>query len=341
MRTTYLLVFVALALLVLAPACSTSIPSAPQAPPTSTSPAQEDVDSSQDPPSDAAPSEADATATPAGDSAQEVPVDTTEPAAAIVNGEPIAMAEYERQVTRYEASMVAAGQDPSTPEGQTALAQGRQWVLDLLVEQKLIEQKAVQEGVTVTEADIDATIDSLRAEIGADAFESWLAQESLSLEEMRAQLRQDMLATQMANRIAEAVPTQAEHVHARHIVVATPEEAQLVLSQLQAGGDFASLARTYSQDISTRDLGGDLGFFPMGVLTSKEVEAAAFALQPGQLSDVIQSELGYHIVQVVERVSDREIEPENLRLLRDQAVRMWLDELRASADIQVFVAPES
>jgi parvulin-like peptidyl-prolyl isomerase len=99
-----------------------------------------------------------------------------------------------------------------------------------------------------------------------------------------------------------------------------------------------SLARTYSQDTSTRDTGGDLGFFPMGILTAPEVEAAAFALQPGQISDIIQSSMGYHIVQVVERVPDMEIDPENLRLLREKASRAWLEGLRAAANIQRFVS---
>jgi peptidyl-prolyl cis-trans isomerase C len=264
---------------------------------------------------------------------------TMEPLAAMVSGQPIFLDTYERQVARYEASMVAAGQDPETAEGQEALAQGRRWVLDLMVEQILIEQQAAEAGLVVADADVEATIQGLRTDIGEEAFSDWLVQEDMSLDEMRDRLRSDMIATQMANRIAETVPAQAEHVHARHIVVATDEEAQRILGQLQAGGDFATLARTFSQDISTRDLGGDLGFFPLGVLTSAEVEAAAFALQPGQLSEVIKSDLGYHIVQVVERVPDREIEPENLRLLRDQAVRGWLDQLRASADIQVFVTP--
>ena len=336
MTSSKLLALAALVLLMLAPACEATIPAAPQAQPTATPEVSAESEVA----------EPAATITPQPDSGSGpepavVPTNTTEPLAAVVNGDPISLADYESQVARYEASMVAAGQDPSTPEGQNALAQARQWVLDLLIEQKLIEQKAVQEGITVTDADIEATIDGLRADIGDEAFDSWLEQEGITLDEMRGQLRQDMLATQMANRIAEAVPARAEHVHARHIVVSTPEEAQLVLNQLQAGGDFASLARTYSQDMSTRDLGGDLGYFPMGVLTSIEVETAAFALQPGQLSEVIESELGYHIVQVVERVPDQEIEPENLRLLRDQAVRTWLDGLRTAADIQVFVAPES
>jgi len=76
---------------------------------------------------------------------------------------------------------------------------------------------------------------------------------------------------------------------------------------------------------------------PRGILTSPEVEEAAFALQPGQISGVIHSALGYHIVQVVDRVPDQEISAENLRLLRDRAVREWLDGLRQQADIQIFV----
>jgi parvulin-like peptidyl-prolyl isomerase len=309
-----------LALLIIATACDT--------------PVGQPVDTSQT-----------VTPKPADVSASPVPTEmppataTSEPLAALVNGQSISLAAYERQVERYSTSMVAAGQALDTPEGQQTLVEGRQWVLDMMIEQKLIEQQAEQAGLVIADSDLDTTITTLRADIGDAAFDQWLADEGMSLEEMRERLRGDMIATQMANRIAESVLGQADHVHARHIVVGTAEEAQRILDQLQAGADFATLARTYSQDSSTRDLGGDLGFFPQGVLTSKEVEAAAFALQPGQTSDVITSDLGYHIVQVVERANGRDIEQENLRLLRDQAVRSWLDQLRASADIQVYVTP--
>jgi parvulin-like peptidyl-prolyl isomerase len=310
-----------LALGVLMAACATPVPNVPQA--TAAAPDAGDA---------ASPSDAASADTPE-------PTATGEPQAAVVNGESISMASYEQQVALYEASMVAAGQDLSTSEGKEAMSQGRQWVLNLMIEQTLIEQAAAREGILVGDDEVDATIASLREEIGEEDFNTWLAQEDLTLEQMQERLRSDMIATQMANRIAEAVPARAEHVHARHILVDTEEEARRILSQLQAGGDFVSLAQTYSQDVSTQDVGGDLGFFPQGVLTSDEVEQAAFALQPGQLSDVVQSELGYHIVQVVDRNPDQEISPENLRLLKDQAVRSWLDELRASADIQVFVTP--
>lgn len=211
-------------------------------------------------------------------------------------------------------------------------------MLDIMIEQLLIEQAAKEAGVNVTEEELDATIQSLYDEIGKAAFEEWLTNEDMSLEEMRERLRSDMIATQMANQIADSVPAQSEHIQARHILVATEEEAQQILSQIQAGGDFVQLARTYSQDISTRDVGGDLGFFPEGVLTSPEVEAAAAELQPGQVSGIVQSGLGYHIVQVVQRESNMDVNPDNLRLLRDKAVRNWLDTLRASADIQRFVS---
>ncbi|MGC9394315.1 MAG: peptidylprolyl isomerase [Anaerolineae bacterium] len=281
--------------------------------------------------------------TPVADTATPVPPTITpsptpEPQAALVNGQPILLADYEREMTLYVESMAAAGQDASTDEGQDALEQGRTLVLEMMINQALIAQAAQAAGVAVSDEELDTTIQTLREETGEEAFQQWLDDQGMSLEEFRVRLRSDMIATQMANRAVEAVPTHGEHINARHILVDSEEEARQILSQLQAGDDFVSLARTYSQDTSTRDTGGDLGFFPQGILTAPEVEAAAFALQPGQFSDVIQSSMGYHIVQLVERVPDMEIDPENLRLLREKASREWLENLRAAATIERFVA---
>jgi len=256
----------------------------------------------------------------------------------LVNGQPILLADYEREVALYVESMAAAGQDASTAEGQDTLEQGRALVLEMMINQVLIEQAAHAAGVTVSDEELDATIQTLRQETGDEAFQQWLSDHGMSSEEFSVRLRSDMLATQMANRAIEAISTHSEHIHARHILANGEEEARQILSQLQAGGDFPSLARTYSQDTSTRDTGGDLGFFPPGILTAPEVEAAVFALQPGQFSDVIQSSMGYHIVQVVERVPDKEIHPEHMRLLREKASRDWLEGLRAAATIERFVA---
>jgi parvulin-like peptidyl-prolyl isomerase len=271
--------------------------------------------------------------------AQPTPTATSVPLAATVNGEPITLEAYERQMARYEVAMMASGEDTATAEGQESLAEARDWVLDRLIEQRLIAQAAEAQGVSVSDEEVEVEVQSLVQDIGQEEFDERLANEGLTLAELKAELKQEMLASRMVKRVVSDVPTVAEHVNARHIVVSTEEEAQQILTQLEAGADFARLAQTYSQDAYTRDQGGDLGFFPRGVLTSQEVEDVAFALDPGQVSEVVQSNLGYHIVKVVERVGEMEVSPDNLRLLRASKVNRWLEDLWGQATIERFVTP--
>ncbi len=266
------------------------------------------------------------------------PTPTEEPLAAMVNGEPITMAEYQRELARYEASLPQSNLDPSTPEGQEALAQARAWVLDRMIEQRLILQAAAQEGITVSDEEVEASIQSLIGDIGEEAFRQHLADQGMSEEEFRESLRREMIASRMLDKVAQSVPTHGPEVHARHILVATEAEAQQLLQQLNAGADFAALAQQYSLDESTRDRGGDLGTFPRGTLTLPEVEEVAFSLQPGQISGIVKSPWGYHIVQVLDRVDDAEYDPVSLRILRDKAIQDWLQGLWDGAEIKKFVA---
>ena len=269
------------------------------------------------------------------------PTPTEEPLAAMVNGEPITMAEYQRELARYEASLPQSNLDPSTPEGQEALAQARAWVLDRMIEQRLILQAAAQEGITVSDEEVEASIQSLISEIGEEAFRQHLADQGMSEEEFRESLRREMIASRMLDKVAQSVPTHGPEVHARHILVATEAEAQQILQQLNAGADFAALAQQYSLDASTRDRGGDLGTFPRGTLTLPEVEEVAFSLQPGQISGIVKSPWGYHIVQVLDRVDDAEYDPVSLRILRDKAIQDWLKGLWDKAEIKKFVSTGS
>ncbi len=266
------------------------------------------------------------------------PTPTEEPLAAMVNGEPITMAEYQRELARYEASLPQSNLDPSTPEGQEALAQARAWVLDRMIEQRLILQAAAQEGITVSDEEVEASVQSLIGDIGEEAFRQHLADQGMSEEEFRESLRREMIASRMLDKVAQSVPTHGPEVHARHILVATEAEARQLLQQLNAGADFAALAQQYSLDESTRDRGGDLGTFPRGTLTLPEVEEVAFSLQPGQISDIVESPWGYHIVQVLDRVDDAEYDPVSLRILRDKAIQDWLQGLWDEAEIKKFVA---
>jgi parvulin-like peptidyl-prolyl isomerase len=119
----------------------------------------------------------------------------------------------------------------------------------------------------------------------------------------------------------------------------TKAEADAVLAQLRAGADFAVLAQRYSKDTITSAGGGDLGWFPRGGLFDAALEKAAFDLQPGQISGVVQSDLGggqlvYHIVQVIERDPARALSDDALLTARRMAFQRWLDDLKVATKIE-------
>ena len=269
----------------------------------------------------------------------EPPSPTPEPPLAVrVSGQPLYLADYEHALQQYEADLTLRGIDPASEEGQSEMDQAKPWILNVMIEQILIEQEAAEVGVAVSDAEVDAYLqDVIEENDGEEAFLAELAERGETYESAWKDVRMGLLGMAMTQRVIDAVPTTSEHVHARHILVDTLEEAERVLNQLQASADFASLAQAYSQDLSTRDRGGDLGFFPRGILVAPEIEEVAFALQPGQFSGVISSTLGYHIVQVIERDPAREVSPENLRLLQECAVQEWVEALWVSASVERYV----
>jgi parvulin-like peptidyl-prolyl isomerase len=259
--------------------------------------------------------------------------------AALVNGQPIYLADYERELGQYEASLpLLRGIDPSSAEGQAELAKARTWILDWMITEELIVQEAAKVGITISDEDVDAVMQEIIEESGGrEALDAKLAQLGETYEIHREKERRGLIVARMNQHITESVPDVAAHVHARHILVDTPEEAERIHAQLEGGADFAALARAYSQDPNTRDIGGDLDWFPKGILTVPEVEEAAFSLKPDEFSDVVPSLLGYHIVQVVEYDPARPVSEDNLRLLQERALQKWIEGLKLQADIQIFV----
>jgi peptidyl-prolyl cis-trans isomerase C len=116
------------------------------------------------------------------------------------------------------------------------------------------------------------------------------------------------------------------------ILVQDQVNAEGWLSQLKAGKDFATLAAT--ADPTT---GGDLGWFPQGYLTQPDVETAAFALQPGEYSDIIKSDLGYHIIYVVARDANHPLSVDARRTLQEKKLADWLQTTIAAAQIEVTI----
>ena len=256
--------------------------------------------------------------------------------AAVVNGQPITLMEYETQAEvaqRYYLQQ--PGVDPETEAGKVALAQLRHQVLDWLIDQVLIEQAALREGIVVSDDQVEAEIEKMRGEDEA-RFSQWLVANGLTIESFKRRLRVEMMGAVLSERVAGNIPTSVEQVRARHILLSTEEEANKVLAQLKAGSDFATLAKTSSLDQTTAQQGGDLGFFPRGLM-APEFEEAAFSLEPGETSGVIRTQFGYHLLQVIQKEPHREVPPEILPALRQQAFQRWLESERAGATIELIV----
>ncbi|HEV7665803.1 MAG TPA: peptidylprolyl isomerase [Chloroflexota bacterium] len=166
-------------------------------------------------------------------------------------------------------------------------------------------------------------------------LQSLLDRNNLTESEFRAKLEQSMLREKVTTAIGEEqVAATQEQVHARHILVATQQQATDVLTQLQGGADFATLAQQVSIDPGSKDKGGDLGWFGRGVM-DKPFEDAAFALQPGQTSDVVQGANGFHVIQVLERDPARAIADTQLTTQRQKAFSDWLSSRRTSQDVKL------
>jgi peptidyl-prolyl cis-trans isomerase C len=258
------------------------------------------------------------------------PSATPESLAATVNGRPITLEQLEAEINRYEAAAVSLGR-ALADEGDYRTA-----VLDALIEKQLVLEAAEAAGVTVAEAEVQAAYDDIITSLGGEAqFNDWLVANIYTAEEFKTELREGMIANAIQSQVVEAVPLEAEQVHARQILVASKEEADRILLDLQSGADFATVAVEQSLDAS-RINGGDLGWFSADGLTQPEVAQAAFALEPEQISQPVQSTLGFHIIQTLER-GQRPLSSAALAELQGQAVAQWRAGLWANATIEKFV----
>jgi len=273
--------------------------------------------------------------TPSPTALPPTPTATIEPLAARVNGDFITLASFEAELARYRAVHSVSGTDPATSSEDVLT------VLNARIDRMLLAQGALEVGIMIDVNEVAAHIDQLAADLGGlEAVAAWLAAQGYSAEEFELALQEDMLARAMVDHLTQDIARIQEHVRARHILVTTSEEAQDIQARLAAGETFEELARNLSTDPSTRPAGGDLGWFPRNTLLIPEVETTAFELQTGAISDVIESSLGFHIIETIARES-RVITEENLLRQQEWTVSEWLDQRRQNADITVYITPET
>lgn len=143
-----------------------------------------------------------------------------------------------------------------------------------------------------------------------------------------------LLNQKMYDYVTKDIPRDQEMVWARHILVATEEEAQTVLNRLNAGEDFAAVAAEVSTDTSNSASGGDLGWFTKGQMVPA-FEDAAFSLEIGQLSDPIQTDYGYHIIQVLGR-EVRTLTDEQFDTVKSYYFRKFIDDAKAEMTVKKY-----
>ncbi len=234
--------------------------------------------------------------------------------------------------TKNDSAAVAAvnGEEITKDELYEAMfTNGGREILERLISNRLILQEAKELEISVNEGDIDAEIGKVIKEnfYGAeDYFYQALEQYGLTEEALRRDLEIELLLRKIVREQIEITEKEVkeyytenqylfntpEQVEARHILVDTLEKAESVIQLLDEGQDFSELAKEHSIDTVSAEQGGNLGFFQRGEMVA-EFEEAAFNLAIGSHSDPVETQHGFHIIEVLDRKEAREVSFEEVR----------------------------
>lgn len=153
--------------------------------------------------------------------------------------------------------------------------------------------------------------------------------------DLRQLFKEFLLKDKMLKKLDAEIPQEEEQIWARHILVASEEEAQNVLKRLGAGEDWNKIAAEVSTDTTNKDRGGDLGWFGKGEM-DPAFEEAAFALtEIGQISQPVKTDNGWHIIQLLGR-EVRPISSDRRQQLVNQKYQEWLDAKKAEIKVEKF-----
>ena len=251
-----------------------------------------------------------------------------------------------------------------------------QRVLGDMVNSELLYQAVETKGLAPTDAEVDAELDSQRQRSGGEAaFESALKQRGLSVDEVKLDLKKELGIQRLVDRdlIPRLTATEEEkktfydenqesmqqpvQFKAAHILIlvdesATPEKraelkkkAQSIRNMVEVGQDFAELAAKNSGDPGSKNNGGELGWMSEGQ-TVPPFEAAMKSLEPGELSELVETRFGYHIIKLQERRGPgappyEEVEEQIEEFLKQRGLQELMQQevelLRGTATIEVFI----
>ena len=287
---------------------------------------------------------------------------------AIVNDIPITEADVTLEVKR----ILFQAKAMQKPLDQSMVLTMREKVIDSLINRELLYQQSKTKGITTDEADIDNSIDQIKQRLEAgQSFETLLLEMGIAIKTMRTQVGQanaiqkllevevypQAMVSEKESRIFfENNPQyfkKPEEVKASHILIqlapdaneeeklAARKKIEDIQKKIEAGNDFADLARQYSEGPSNVN-GGDLGYFDRKKMV-KPFSDAAFDLKPGQVSNIVETRFGFHLIKVYDKrakstyvfedIKDRLGELLQQQKIQEETVR-YLEELRRTATIK-------
>jgi len=290
---------------------------------------------------------------------------------AVVNDTPITQSELN---SSFEPIRKRIAAQPSGEERESTLKKAQEGMLNRMIDDILIEQEATRLGIKIPDEDVTGAIETILAQknLTMNDFEKILEKESMSLEGYKKEVKTQMIRSKVVRRelrTAIAVTDEeigeyyikhrAEYegqqaVRIKQIVLFFPEklgddikqkmkgDMEAILKRLKAGETFDKLASQFSQGPTAKQ-GGDIGFVERGIMPP-DMEQIAFTLEPGQISNVIESPAGFTIITVtdkrgegtrmIESVRD-EIKDKLLDAKMDKKIEEWMSGLRKKAHISI------
>jgi len=225
-----------------------------------------------------------------------------------------------------------------------------------MIHENILNKELNKLNMPVTEEDVDRAMNEYYISKlgGEEGYNEYLSKLGITDEYLRKEVYRGLMYQRHSDYFFEKVDLSDEivkeyfennkdsfvKVRASHILVKTEEEGNEVLERLKEGADFAELAATRSIDTQTSIKGGDLGYFTRGSMVEeyKDIENAAFSLDVGEISGLIKTDFGYHIVLVEDRMeSFEDLKDEVIKALKYEKYQEELDRLTKKADVEVYI----
>lgn len=232
----------------------------------------------------------------------------------------------------------------------------REKLLDMLVDEKLQLLKAKELGITVTDEEVKTEVENAKKYFDSEEkFLEFLKGQSMDLDYFTQSVKKELTISKLVDKLTENItvtdeevrtyydknPNEFLSVKASHILLDTKEEAEKMLERVKAGEDFAELAKQYSKDPSAKENSGNLDYFRQGTMV-EPFEKAAFALKPGEISDIVQTDFGFHIIKVEDSKLDNfdevkeQLKSNMLYEKQNAEYEKLLEEMRENAKIEKF-----